>query len=55
MDESAKLFHAILYRHGAKTYRKKIIVGEITESLSDKITRLQAEIDTVAELEGITF
>ena len=52
MDEAAKLFHAILYRKGIKTYRRKI---ETTagQPLSDRIKRM--EIDTPPELEGIEF
>ena len=52
MDEAAKLFHAILYRKGVKTYRRKIATVS-GESLADRIARM--EIDTPPELEGITF
>ena len=52
MDEAAKLFHAILYRKGIKTYRRKITTTA-HEPLSERIARM--EIDTNPELEGIEF
>lgn len=52
MDEAAKLFHAILYRKGIKTYRRKI-ESVAHEPLSERIARM--EIDTAPELEGIEF
>jgi hypothetical protein len=52
MDEAAKLFHAILYRKGIKTYRRKITTTA-HEPLSERISRM--EIDTAPELEGIEF
>lgn len=53
MDEAAKLFHAILYRKGAKTYRKTI-TAKPTGSLAERLAAMQ-EIDTPPEVEGIIF
>jgi hypothetical protein len=54
IDEAAKLFHAILYRKGIKTFRKKIIGTAEHEPLQERIARLQ-QIDTNAEIEGIVW
>jgi len=48
------LFHAILYRKGNKTFRKKIIGTGEYEPLQDRIARMQ-QIDTNAEIEGIVW
>jgi len=56
IDETARLLHAILYRKGAKVYRRMVQTERYEISLEELIQqRKQLEIDT-AELEkGITW
>lgn len=53
MHEAARLIHAILYRRGVKTYRKRF--DAIQADLSEQIKKARASFDATHELEGITF
>jgi len=53
IDEEAELLHAILYRKGAKTYRKEIQTEQYTVSLAE--LRQDREIDTSELEEGISW
>jgi hypothetical protein len=53
IDEEAELLHAILYRKGAKTYRKEIQTEQYAVSLAE--LRQDREIDTSDLTEGISW
>jgi len=56
IDEEAELFHAILYRKGAKCYRREIQTEEYQIGLAELAElRKQDEIDTDDLTEGITW
>ena len=57
MDEEARIIHAILFRKGARVFRKNITTEKITKSLTDRLAEInqQSQIDIDSEMEGITW
>jgi hypothetical protein len=57
MDEEARIIHAILFRKGARVFRKNITTEKITKSLADRLAEIneQAQIDIDSEMEGILW